>query len=143
MSYSDTPQPSQTPPPQKSSLKWLWILLAIIVVLMLVCAGLCVGLGFWGMQAAKQVSPLYADAVEIVKSSPEVQEQLGSPIEDGLPTQFNVQDQVATGTASYQFGVSGPEGEATVNVEGEKLDGEWEFTLLQVTFDDGTVLDLQ
>ena len=63
---------------------------------------------------------------------------------DTGPPEFEFNQQAGgTGGAQFSFGVSGPEGEATVRAEGERTNEDWTFTVLEVTFDDGTVLDLK
>jgi predicted small lipoprotein YifL len=133
---------STPPAPQKSGSKtWLWILIAVLVVLPLVlCAGCC-GCGGLAFMNAMKNAPPYVEALQTVQANQQVVDKLGQPIEGGLPMgNFNIQNN--TGEADFTFTATGPKGAATVSVKAEMVAGTWRTTSLNVKFTDGSSIDL-
>jgi len=143
---------SQVPPPRFDAeppkrgwfgRNWLWFVPTVIVLPILLCAGCFGGLFFIGVAALKG-NPAYQQALKRVQDNPEVQAQLGQPIDDAtvLPQgQFNLEN--GEGTAKFFFSVKGPKGSANVIAEAETTDGNWHYDKLELTCDaDGTKIDL-
>ncbi len=138
---SDAPNTGAGSAPAKGGSKaWLWIIIAILIVLILpviLCVGCCGGAAMFGIGAMKSSEP-YQNALSKVKAHPDAIEHLGEPIEDGaVPTNSQFNDHGDTGDAAFTFTVTGPNGTATVNTEAVKEGGVWKTTVLTLTFDDG------
>ncbi len=48
----------------------------------------------------------------------------------------------STGDADVNLPISGPNGSATIHAKATKANGVWTFSILTVTLEDGTVVDL-
>lgn len=71
-----------------------------------------------------------------------MKEHLGEPIQEGIPSVFTYEDGTHSSNAEFRYSVSGPKGSATVHVAGERIDGDWWFKTLDVTFEDGETISL-
>ena len=71
-----------------------------------------------------------------------MKERLGEPIQEGIPSLFKYHDGTHSSNAEFRYSVSGPKGSATVHVKGERIDGDWWFKTLDVTFRDGETISL-
>ncbi len=112
--------------------------LAVVLVILL-CAGILLGVGVFGMRAL----PPYQTALKKVQNDPQVRERLGEPIESAswIPLgSFKVEND--SGSANLTFKVSGPKGKAEVNVIARMIAGKWGLTTLTVTYPDGTRQEL-
>jgi hypothetical protein len=117
---------ADAPPPKRGCGKWALIGLVVSIPL-LVCFGFCGVFGV-GLFTAMRSSQPYIDALEAVRTSPEVRAALGEPIEPGYFVTGNISLKNDDGVASLSFDVNGPRGTATVSVDGNKLDGVWTYT---------------
>lgn len=147
-------------PPKSSSSKWVWIILLVVVFAMLVCAGLCGGCVFLAGSSADRAHevaeevfeevieegvrsvPPFRIALERIKSDSEVKDRLGQPIQESLPAVFNYNESGNGSNAEFKYSITGPKGSAQVHVVGEKIDDQWWYRTLDVTFDDGETIDL-
>ena len=130
------------PPKRSSSRKWLWLIVAIPLLLIIVCGGFCGGIFVMAFSIMKSSEP-YQMALEQVQEDPLVIEQLGEPIED--VTWFpsgNVNMENDRGDANLHFQVAGPKGTAGVHVQARRMDGLWGLTTLEVTPEGGTRIQL-
>jgi len=111
----------------------------VVVLVILLCAGIILGVGVFGMRAL----PPYQTALKKVQNDPQVREKLGEPIESAswIPLgSFKVEND--SGSANLTFKVSGPKGKAEVNVIARMIAGKWGLTTLTVTYADGTRQEL-
>lgn len=134
-SFEQTPGAEQ--PPRRKSRKWLWLILAIPLVLIVLCAGLCGGIFAMVFGVMKSSEP-YQTALKQVQEDPLVIEKLGEPIED--VTWFpsgSVNTENDRGDANLHFQVAGPKGNAGVHVQARRVDGQWGLTTLEVTPEGG------
>ena len=139
-------------PPPKSSNKWIWIVLLAVVLPILGCAGLCGGILFLGRGAAEKAQevikesarsvPPFRIALERVQADSEVKDRLGQPIQESFPAVFNYNEGTGGSSAEFKYSVTGPKGSAQVHVVGEKIDDQWWYRTLDVTYDDGETTDL-
>ena len=121
------------PQPRKSgALKW--VLLGGLGCLFLVLLGVggCIGTVFWALNKAKD-SAIYKESLAAVQQSPSAQTALGTPIEGGMPTQFNYNSTNGRETGTLTFTVTGPKGEGSVNMQGTASGGKWAFSILTLT----------
>lgn len=141
MSTIDQPQ---AVPPRRSwfSRNWLWFVPLLFVLLFLLCAGLCVGVIGTAFVTLKHSEP-YRVALERVQQDPQVIQRLGEPIREAswVPV-GEVHTEDGGGSANLSFRVAGPKGEADVRTEARRRGGQWETTVLEVTFPDGKRLSL-
>lgn len=135
---SQTDQTTFTPEaPQRGwfARNWIWVVPLAILLPILICAGCCTGLFGFGVGALKQTEP-YQEALATVQNDPQVQEELGTPIEDDtwVPAgDFNMTDD--QGEARFDFQVKGPKGGAHVRTESRMIGGQWHVIELIVTID--------
>lgn len=108
----------------------------------LACAGLA-GIGVVGLFAAIKMSEPYTESLQRAQASDEVAGKVGQPIEPGFMVQGNINFRNNDGDANLSYAITGPDGEGTVNVSAEKTDGVWEYDVMNVTTNDGTVIDLR
>ena len=97
--------------------------------------GSCVatgGLGIVGLFTGMKSSQPYVDALEAAQSHPAVIEALGEPIEAGWMLSGNISLNGSSGEADLSFPISGPLGDGTVYVIGDKQAGEWSYSLMEV-----------
>ena len=97
-----------------------WLLPAALLVLIVPC-GCCGGILWWVIGSLKSSEP-YQMALHRVQTAPKVIEKLGEPIEAAswMPTgnfSYHTINGVASGSASFDFSVSGPKGTARVHAE--------------------------
>ncbi|MEM9704107.1 MAG: cytochrome c oxidase assembly factor Coa1 family protein [Planctomycetota bacterium] len=121
---------------------WIWAVPSGCLLPIVICAGLGVWAFSAGMGAIKG-SDAYAGSLEAAKADPEVQAALGQPIEDGFPSQANYNITNGNETADLIFPISGPNGTATVYVNGTSTGGAWTYTKREVVLSDGTMIDLR
>ncbi len=123
---------------------WLWFVPLVIVLLALVCAGLCAGIVRTVLYALKSSEP-YQTALTEVQKNPQVIEGLGQPVEEvgWPPPSGSVHVQNGGGTANLVFSVKGPKGEAQVRTEARRTRGQWETTALEVTLADGKRITIE
>jgi len=147
-------------PPQKSGgggMTMLVIVLVIFGIIGVACAGIC-GLGIFGLRWTAENGPKLAEnigktvgdamlagvmqfqAAAAVQADPQVREKLGDPLT--LDAQDSQNTDLSTGTASFDFNVSGPKGKGKAHGEGHREGEQWKITKLQVHFDDGSTVDV-
>jgi hypothetical protein len=77
-----------------------------------------------------RTSDLYSEAMHIVRTSPDVESKIGSPVVAGWPLVFRgVYEGV--GEVSARLPIHGPRGGATVQLRAKNRGGSWEFQLLE------------
>ncbi len=141
--HFDDPQSQVQPatyaaePPQRGwfARNWLWFVPLVILLPILICAGCCTGMLLFGTGALKATEP-YQAALAAVQNDPQVQEALGTPIEDAtwIPVgEFNMGD--GHGDARFDFKVKGPKGTAHVRTESRIIGDQWSMVELIVTID--------
>ena len=124
---------------------WVWFVPLLILLFIIICAGCCTGMLTFRVGMLKASEP-YQAALAAVREDPQVQEALGTPIEDD--TWFPVGEIVTSnrhGDARLDFAVRGPKGRAHVRTESRMTDGAWQMTELVVTVEETgerIVLDL-
>lgn len=80
-----------------------------------------------GLRALLQESPGYKAAGQAVRTSLSAQDRLGEPMEFG-----EWRGSIRNGRADIRFLAYGPDGEAWVHAIGEKVDGAWDFQVLDI-----------
>ncbi|HLX60571.1 MAG TPA: cytochrome c oxidase assembly factor Coa1 family protein [Planctomycetota bacterium] len=102
-------------------------------VLFLGCAGVG-GFFYWGISQIKK-APIFAESVKRAKENPEVQAQLGTPIEEGWMIQGNINYVNGSGSADFTIPISGPNGSAKIHVVATAVNDKWTYTSLSVVTD--------
>jgi Cytochrome oxidase complex assembly protein 1 len=124
---------------------WKWFIPASILTAALVA--LIVAAGVIGVRVNRYKSSTpYQTALAIVQESPQVQARLGAPIKDvsWVPSgQIEVSNYGGSGTAAFNFTVSGPKGTAVVQTEARMVEAEWNVNDLFVRFPDDERLNLR
>ncbi len=80
-------------------------------------------------------SDAYKVAVAKAKANPSVQKAIGTPIEEGLLVQGNINISGPSGQADLSIPISGPDGKGTIYAVAEKAAGQWTFSTLVVEVD--------
>jgi hypothetical protein len=110
---------------------WPWVLPVGLLGVILACAGCCGGIFVFVFGVLKS-SDVYKQALAKAQANPAVVAQLAEPIQAGWMVMGSIQDQGATGTAGFEFPISGPKGSATIHVQAIKAGGTWTYTALWV-----------
>lgn len=119
------------------SRNWKWFVPTVIGVPILICAGVCGGIIYFGMSAIKQSAP-YLAGLEAIDGHPAALAVLGSPIEAGTITRWNFQIENNTGSADIALPVSGPKGGGLLSVKGTMINGQWTYSEIKLLPDDGS-----
>ena len=153
--------PSQFgPPPQRSGDGGRTVLVIVLVILglmLLGCAGLCAGCYVVARRAGESVSkgleegikialltPAYAAAQEAVTTNAQVIDRLGEPVEMNTWPQRQNAGELKPGGETFQFDVKGPKGIGIVSAVATAPDRQSQFRAVKitVTFADGSVIDV-
>jgi hypothetical protein len=88
-----------------------------------------------------RTSDLYGEAMFIVRSSSDVDQQVGAPIVTGWPV---VERYVSSkvGEVTARVPIHGPRGEATLQLRAKNRGGSWEFQQLETQVARGRTIDL-
>lgn len=139
------PATFEAAPPRRGwwSRNWLWAVPVGCLAALLLCGGCCLGI-FGSTLLFLKNSPPYQMALETVRSSPQVAERLGKPIEEAgwFPT-GNLHVENGGGDALIDFDIAGPKGRAHVQARARRIGGEWGLTTVEVTFADGQRISLE
>jgi hypothetical protein len=155
----DLQSPAHESRPPSSSNTVVWIILIVVLVLGLMCAGICGGLFLFGWnafklerngqeldaaaeEAAPSSSPAYAESLTRVCSDPRVIDRLKRPIRGAGSHSESSLAGPDRNSVTLDYGISGPADTATVHVVSEEIDGRWWYSELKVTFSDGHSIDL-
>ncbi len=133
------PQDASAPVPTKGCL-WGCIIPVGCLGVLLICGG-GVGVIFSSMTAIIKSSTPYTDAVKTAKADPEVQQLLGTPIEEGRFLSGSINADNSSGTADIEIPISGPNGSAKIHAVAIKANHKWTFSMLQV-YNDTKQIDL-
>jgi hypothetical protein len=138
------PLPSGLPPATSGSSNKKWILFGGCGCLGLLLLGLAfAGALFLGVTKVIKSTGPYQTALASAKESPEVQAELGTPIEEGFMPSGNVNVTNDTGEANLTFSIKGPKGSGTVHYRASRSRGEWHTQENTVTIEEsGKVIDL-
>ncbi|MEM1353848.1 MAG: cytochrome c oxidase assembly factor Coa1 family protein [Planctomycetota bacterium] len=131
MTDQDPPtEPEQAPPPEKLPLlpKSKKFLIPVIILLSVTLLGL--GLGLYLAFTSLQRSEPFKAALAELDQNPEVEMLLGSPLEPGLSTLGQVDEEA--GVADLMFRITGPKDRASVRSRCEWIEGRWQVTHLDL-----------
>ena len=126
----------------------LVIILIVLGVLLLACAGICGGCLLVAQRAATEVGsaiellPIQAAASEAVLGDPAVMEKLGAPVQQTSPAAREGSGEVQPAGETFTFDLSGPKGKAKVRCSALKDAGTWRLTVITVECSDGTTLNV-
>lgn len=137
------PQHPATPPPRRSwwSRNWGWVVAAGCLVPVLLM-GSCVAAVAWFTVGAIRSSEPYQEALDRARAHPAVAERLGTPIEPKWWLTGSIDLNNDTGTANIRIPISGPKGEASIDVAATKSSGAWTYTRMLVEPATGPPIDL-
>ena len=112
---------------------WIWLLPVggCLTIILLFVFG--VGAIFFGVKNAIENSGPYEYALQEARLNDDVAYHLGDPIETNGIMQGNISLQNSdSGHVDIKIPIKGSEGEGTIFVVGEKIDGEWVYERLYV-----------
>ena len=118
------------------SRNWKWVIPAGCLGALVLCVGSVVALVavIFGMIKS---SDAYTESVAKARSSSEVKNLLGEPIEPGFWLTGKIQVSGPAGNADLAVPLSGPKGTATLYVVATKVAGKWEYSTVEVAPDGG------
>jgi hypothetical protein len=145
-SYQAPPMPPRQEAGSSSKQTWKWVV-GIGCLSIIVLVALCGTVGYFGYsKVSKAVSTIVA-AEQRATSNPDVQSRLGAPIMAGAPTMSKGSTLSGTGGTNTSFDVTlpitGPKGSATLHVVAKVVNGKTSYSTMEVTFPDGTKIDLR
>ena len=129
------PHPGQ--PAQKKSSGCLKVFLIGCSVLIVLGVALVAVLVFIVFGAIKKTDA-YKQALTRVKSDQRVVAVLGEPIDAGFWVAGKMNFNNGKGNCDFKFPVSGPKGKATVHVVASTEGNGWDYSVLDVTPDNGS-----
>lgn len=108
------------------------------IVLTAVLLGLLMLVGFVGgilaiVSASMQSSDVFKTSMQRAQASPAVIAALGEPVEPGFFVSGSISVENRTGEADLSIPVSGPRGEATIDVVAHKRDGAWNYEIMRIS----------
>lgn len=119
---------------------WKWAVptggCLLIIVLIVAFAGTL----FVGITSMMSDSQAYVDAMERVKTHPDVIEQLGEPIETNGMSGGSINYSNGYGKAELTIPIKGPNGEAIIRVEGEGKDTNWQYETMDVYIEESDLI---
>ena len=120
------------PLPRKSwfSRNWFWFIPLGCLGMIVAVVGSIAALVLVLFGAIRQ-SDAYKHALDTARSSPELIEAIGEPIEPGMMVMGSINVTPTSGEADIAIPVTGPKGAATIYIVGEKTAGTWEYFLLE------------
>jgi hypothetical protein len=104
--------------------KWAVPLIALASLAVLACF---VGLILYGVMTMMKSSEPYQSAIQAAAQHPRVIAGIGAPVKPGFLTSGSLNLSGPSGHASLAIPIHGPNGEATVFVEANKVAGEWRY----------------
>ena len=120
---------------------WWWAIPSGCLGCLTLLVGGCV-LVLGGAFTALKSSTPYEEALDIARSHPAVIEALGEPIESGWQFQGSFSTVDDRSVADFSVPVSGPDGAGILRMKGERTGEAWDYEILEVELDDGSVIDL-
>lgn len=122
---------------------WKWVVPTGGCLGLIVLFALFFGALFFGISSVLSDSQASIDAMEKVKANPDVIGILGEPIEQNGMTGGSFHTSNGYKTAEVTIPIKGPNGEATIRVEGEGVEDNWSYDKMLVYISDtDTVIDL-
>jgi len=114
---------------------WKWVVptggCLTIIILFIILAGAAV----FGITKAFSGTEPYQESIAKTQNNEQVIELLGEPIETDGIMQGSINFSNNDGSANIRIPIKGPKGEGTIYVVGEKLDGIWNYSELEVRID--------
>lgn len=131
-------QPETPPVPSAKKTNW-WLIGCGGCLTLLVLMVLGIGAIFFGVTKIIKSTEPYQTAVSTAANSPEVQEELGTPITPGFFIQGSVNSNSSNGTtterADLTIPLTGPKASGHVHYAATKTDGKWNVRDFTVTVD--------
>ena len=120
-------------PPRRSwwSRNWMWAAPVGCLAPVLICGGLITVLMITIFGMMKSAEP-YTASLAAAQAHPQVQAALGTPIEAGAMVTGEINLENSSGHADLSYSISGPQGEGTVYVAGDKSAGQWTYDTMTV-----------
>lgn len=134
---------SSTPQPKKSGSKVLIIILVVLGLLALLCAGICGGCMLTLRNAGTEIgsvielSGVMSKAVIVSQADQQVLDKLGDPIQQMGPPIREGSGEVNPVHESFHFELTGPKGTGHATGHATKVNGAWQLTEIVVEFGDG------
>ncbi|MGJ7903105.1 cytochrome c oxidase assembly factor Coa1 family protein [Lysobacter sp. 1R34A] len=123
------------PNPGWWSRNWKWAVpsgcLTLVLLAGLLLVGV-IGLGIKGLSGVMKASEPYRHAIVLAEGNAEVVAALGTPLRTGSMIQGTLTTENANGRADLSVPLTGPKGEATLYIKGEREADRWTYSLLEV-----------
>jgi hypothetical protein len=119
-------------------LKWALIGCVAVVIIGLLGLAAIVIVVFGAIKS----TDAYKGARDRAQRDPRVIAALGTPMETGIWVSGNVKIENSSGSADFEFPLSGPKGEARVHAVATLDTSGWQYTVLTVSPKNGPPIDL-
>jgi hypothetical protein len=122
---------------------WKWVVptggCLLVIILIVAFAGSLI----WGVTSMMSDSQAYQDAMTEAQNNSEVIQVLGEPIETDGMSGGSINYSNGYGTAALTIPIKGPNGKATIHVEGSGADNDWTYEKMEVYISDSEqIIDL-
>jgi hypothetical protein len=112
------------------SRNWKWIVPVGCLTPILVCGGFLTLILVFVFGLIRSSEP-YTHSLEAARANPGLREAIGAPMEPDFLVTGSIETSGPSGTAELAYGLTGPDGEATVYVIARKQAGQWEYRTLE------------
>ncbi|MGO1002830.1 cytochrome c oxidase assembly factor Coa1 family protein [Lysobacter sp. CA196] len=125
---------------------WKWAVpsgcLTLILLAGLLLVGV-IGLGIKGLSGVMKASEPYRHAIALAEGNAEVVAALGTPLRTGSMIQGTLSTENASGHADLAVPLTGPKGEATLYIKGERQADRWTYSVIELAIEgSGQRIDL-
>lgn len=113
---------------------WMWFVPVAIVAFLGIFVGfiaLVVTVVFGAMKSSEP----YKESLAAAVTNPQVQAELGTPIETGWMMNGTINTAGSTGNAALEIPISGPKGKGHISVMATKSAGAWNYSKQDVTIE--------
>jgi cytochrome oxidase complex assembly protein 1 len=120
------------PPPRNWwQRNWKWVVPVGCASMIVLLAGFVFSLVFFVFSVIRSTD-VFRDAVERAQASPEVQAELGAPVEQGWWVSGSVETSGPSGSADISIPLEGSEKDGTLYAVAHKSAGRWSYDTLEV-----------
>jgi predicted Zn-dependent protease len=105
------------------------------------CA-LIVGAVFFLLRAQFRSNPIYQASLAMARSSSEIQNLLGQPLQEGWTTFVESRHVYGSDFAEWTASLKGPKGSGQLSGAANRIGSSWHYSRLMLTADDGRIVDL-
>jgi hypothetical protein len=117
----------------KENWKWFLPTVGTSIVVVLVAS---VVIAFIYVAGVVKTSTIYKQTLQKARENPAVRQRIGRPVKGGWFVDGTISVSHLSGQADFLIPLSGPKGKAHLRVVAQKVEGQWIYSALDVSFQD-------